>query len=150
MQPDDAAILREAHARLSARDPLDAGELRPIHGDVHFRNVLWSPEGPRWNDLENACLGPVEYDLAGIAWRGDEGTDEALAAYGEHSAERLELVTPYLALFLAAWTLDLAGRHPGRPSRRATGRVPGGWVRVTRHRVNAPHRTSLRSTRLTC
>ena len=126
LEPDDAAILREAHARLSARNALDARELRPIHGDVHFRNVLWSPDGPRWNDLENACLGPVEYDLAGITWRGDEGTDEALAAYGEHSAEWIELVMPYLALFLAAWTLDLAERHPRiRPA--ADERL--GWVR---------------------
>lgn len=108
----DAPILREAHERLTARGPLVDAVLRPVHGDVHFRNVLWSPDGPRWNDLENACLGPVEYDLAGIAWRGDEGTDEALAAYGAHNAERVELVTPYLALFLAAWTLDLAERHP--------------------------------------
>ena len=56
--------------------------------------MLWSPEGPRWNDLENACRGPIEYDLAGIAWRDDEGTEAALAAYGEHSAERLELARP--------------------------------------------------------
>ena len=126
LQPTDAAILREAHQQLSAREPLDDGDLRPVHGDVHFRNVLWSPEGPRWNDLENACLGPVEYDLAGIAWRGDEGTVEALTAYGVHNPDRLALVTPYLALFLAAWTLDLAERHPRvRPA--ADERL--GWVR---------------------
>lgn len=126
LQRTDAAILREAHARLSARTRLDANDLRPIHGDVHFGNVLWSPDGPRWNDLENACLGPVEYDLAGIAWRDDEGTAEALAAYAEHSAERIEHVTPYLVLFLAAWTLDLAGRHP-RVRWAADERL--GWVR---------------------
>ena len=39
LQPDDAAILREAHARLSAREPLEARELRPIHGEVHFRRT---------------------------------------------------------------------------------------------------------------
>lgn len=106
----EAAVLREAHARLA--DAPVAGPVRPIHGDVHFRNVLWSPDGPRWNDLENACLGPVEYDLAGLAWRGDNGTGEALRAYGPHSEQRLHEVTPFLALFLAAWTLDLAERHP--------------------------------------
>jgi hypothetical protein len=77
-----------------------------------FGNVLWTSHGPRWTDLENACIGPVEYDLSGIAWRAMDGTDHALAAYGPHDRERLQQVTPFLALFLAAWTLDLAKRHP--------------------------------------
>jgi Phosphotransferase enzyme family len=106
----EAEVLREAHARLAAA-PVTA-PVRPIHGDVHFRNVLWSADGPRWNDLENACVGPVEYDLAGLAWRGDDGTDEALLAYGPFSDDRVREVTPFLALFLAAWTLDLANRRP--------------------------------------
>jgi Phosphotransferase enzyme family len=110
LPPPEAEVLRDALARLAAT-PV-AGPVRPIHGDVHFRNVLWSPAGPRWNDLENACLGPVEYDLAGLAWRGDDGTDDALAAYGPFSDNRLRELTPFLALFLAAWTLDLAKRHP--------------------------------------
>jgi Phosphotransferase enzyme family len=109
LRPPDAAVLRQAHARLTAEPPIAA---RPLHGDVHFNNVLWTPEGPRWTDLENACVGPVEYDLAGLVWRDMDGTDEALAAYGAHDHERLRHVTPFLALFLAAWTLDLAERHP--------------------------------------
>jgi len=124
LRPDDAAVLREAHARLTTAP---VGDERPIHGDVHFRNVLWAPDGPRWNDLENTCVGPVEYDLAGLAWRGDDGTDDALAAYGPYEAERLRGVTPYLAVFLAAWTLDLAERQPQvRPS--ADERLA--WVRA--------------------
>jgi hypothetical protein len=109
LRPPDAALLREAHSRLTAL-PLSAE--RPLHGDVHFGNVLWTSQGPRWTDLENACVGPVEYDLAGLAWRAMDGTDQALAAYGVHDHERLGQVTPFLALFLAAWTLDLAERHP--------------------------------------
>ena len=111
LDSEHASVLREAHALLAAGEPLDEGELQPIHGDVHFRNVLWSPDGPRWTDLENACLGPVEYDLAGLAWRDEPGTREALEAYGEHDSERIRHMTPYLATFLAAWTLDLARRH---------------------------------------
>jgi hypothetical protein len=109
LRPPEAGVLRRAHARLSAL-PLVA--VRPLHGDAHFRNVLWTRQGPRWTDLENACLGPIEYDLAGLVWRDMYGTDQALAAYGVHDGERLGLVTPYLALFLAAWSLDIAERHP--------------------------------------
>jgi hypothetical protein len=85
---------------------------RPLHGDSHLRNILWGPDGPLWSDLENACRGPVEYDLACLSWRGQPGTAEALAAYGPHD-ERLrdELEAP-LALFLAAWTIVVVSRVP--------------------------------------
>jgi Ser/Thr protein kinase RdoA (MazF antagonist) len=106
---EDLERLRAAHAEL-ARRPRPSGG--PLHGDAHFRNVLWTPEGPRWSDLENACRGPVEFDLACIAWRGAPGTGEALAAYGRHDPELLEAVTPFLALFLAAWTIVVAERMP--------------------------------------
>lgn len=108
LREPEASVLREAHARLAV-EPSDA---RPLHGDAHFRNVLWAEDGPRWTDLENACIGPVEYDLAAIAWREMDGTEQALAAYGPYDEAELRRVTPFLAVFLAAWTLDLAERHP--------------------------------------
>ena len=109
LREPDAAVLRDALARLEAGATDDA---RPLHGDAHLRNVLWAEDGPRWTDLENACVGPIEYDLAAIAWRASDGTEEALAAYGRYDEDELARVTPFLAVFLAAWTLDLAERHP--------------------------------------
>ena len=35
-----------------------------------------APDGPRWTDFEDVCVGPVEWDLASMTI-----TDEALAAY---------------------------------------------------------------------
>lgn len=75
---------------------------RPIHGDAHLSNVLWSPEGPLWSDLENACRGPIEYDLACLRYRGLPEAETAIAAYGDHGD--IEAVMPLLALQLAAWT----------------------------------------------
>lgn len=49
---------------------------RPLHGDAHTGNVLLTPDGPRWTDLEDACVGPAEWDLASYTV-----TDEAVAAY---------------------------------------------------------------------
>ena len=96
--------LREVRATLR---PLRG---RPLHGDAHLANVLWSPDGPLWTDLENACEGPVEWDLACLAWREAPGTEAALAAYGSYDEARLAAVTPALSLFLAGWTAVAAER----------------------------------------
>jgi hypothetical protein len=123
---DDLAALREAHARLGASAVRDG---RPLHGDAHLRNILWSPDGPLWTDLENACRGPVEYDLAAIVWRRQEGMEEALAAYGPYDAELVERVTPSLALFLAAWTIPIVERDRWSEGGRAELRRRLDWVR---------------------
>jgi thiamine kinase-like enzyme len=119
-------MLREAHARLCA-EPVAEG--RPLHGDSHFRNILWSRDGPLWTDLENACTGPVEYDLAALAWRGMDGTAEALAAYGAYDPKIVEGVTPFLALFLTAWTIPIVERDRSSPGGRAEARRRLDWVR---------------------
>jgi Phosphotransferase enzyme family len=123
---DDLATLRKAHERL-AREPVTPG--RPLHGDAHFRNILWSRRGPLWTDLENACSGPVEYDLAALVWRTEEGLDEALAAYGPYQPELVERVMPFLALFLAAWTIPIVERDGWSEGGRAALRRRIGWVR---------------------
>lgn len=106
---EDLEALRATQAKLS-REQLPRG--RPLHGDAHLGNLLWTPAGPRWSDLENACSGPVEWDLACIAWRQAPGTSEAIAAYGAHDADLVEAAFPFLALFLAAWTVVVAERRP--------------------------------------
>jgi Phosphotransferase enzyme family len=123
---DDLAALREAHARLSA-EPVPQGT--PLHGDAHLRNILWSSSGPLWSDLENVCAGPVEYDLAAVIWRRQEGMHEALAAYGAYDAEVVERVTPFLAVFLAAWTIRVVERDRGSAGGRAELRRRLDWVR---------------------
>jgi Ser/Thr protein kinase RdoA (MazF antagonist) len=102
---EELAALRRAVARLP---PLPPGQ--PVHGDAHLRNVLWTPDGPLWTDLENACSGPVEYDLAALTWHDVPGSGEALAAYGAHDPDDVDAAQPALTLFLAAWTIVVAGR----------------------------------------
>jgi len=92
-----------ARARLAKLDFVE----QPIHGDAHQRNALITPAGPLWADLENVCRGPVEYDLACMAWRtkvhGWDGGPDALSAYGPHDAELVEELMPVLAAFLVPW-----------------------------------------------
>jgi hypothetical protein len=112
---EDLAALRQAHERLAL--PIEDA-WRPIHGDSHFNNVLWSPDGPLWTDLENACRGPIEYDLACLLWRAAPGTEDAVAAYGSYDAGLAARLEPYLAVFLAAWTIVVVERDP-RPGAKA-------------------------------
>lgn len=111
----ELAALRAAHERLAS--PAPEG-WRPLHGDSHFNNVLWSPDGPLWTDLENACVGPIEYDLACLLWRGAPGTERAVKAYGPYDAELVGRVEPFLALFLAVWTIAVIERVPTEGGRQ--------------------------------
>ena len=53
--------------RLASLEPvLPAGAL---HGDVAPDNVLATASGPRWIDLDFACLGMREYDVAAVVRR---------------------------------------------------------------------------------
>jgi Ser/Thr protein kinase RdoA (MazF antagonist) len=37
--------------------------LRRLHGDCHPGNILWTPDGPHFVDLDDACMGPAVQDL---------------------------------------------------------------------------------------
>jgi aminoglycoside phosphotransferase (APT) family kinase protein len=82
----------------------------PIHGDAHLRNILWTPEGPLWSDLENICRGPREYDVACIRFRPLPETEEAIVGYGDHDEEAVNGALVYVTLFLAAVTQLVAAR----------------------------------------
>lgn len=34
-----------------------------LHGDLHLGNILWTPDGPGFVDLDDACNGPAVQDL---------------------------------------------------------------------------------------
>ncbi|MFC3138792.1 serine/threonine protein kinase [Shewanella submarina] len=34
-----------------------------LHGDLHPGNILWTPDGPGFVDLDDACMGPAVQDL---------------------------------------------------------------------------------------
>lgn len=78
---EDRAFLKRAYERLGRR--LEAFSIRgaPIHGDAHMGNVFVTPDGPLWTDFETACLGPREWDAAGVPHLpAFEPLDPALAA----------------------------------------------------------------------
>jgi hypothetical protein len=114
--PDKQLMLEAIDSARERLAKLDLVE-QPIHGDAHQRNALIAAGGPLWADLENVCRGPIEYDLACMAWRtkvhGWDGGPDALAAYGPHDGDLVEQLMPVLAAFLVPWNAKMIpSGHP--------------------------------------
>jgi len=97
-----AQILRAAAERLTP-PPLAR---QAIHGDAHFENV---PADGVWQDFDEACLGPKEWDIACMVHRWavfgelEHETHEALVAYGPYDREVVDTLQPLVVLGIAAW-----------------------------------------------
>jgi Ser/Thr protein kinase RdoA (MazF antagonist) len=98
--PEQLDRVRHASAVCAAALPPDRGDGRTLHGDAHWGNVLVAPHGLLWSDFEDACRGPVEWDLACLVRRAGRS---ALDAYGDDRPTEAEL-----APFLAARRLQIA------------------------------------------
>ncbi len=94
--------------RLQAlRDELgtpDAGR-RPLHGDTHLGNVLMTPRGALWCDLETACRGPLEWDLVQLP-------AAARRVFGPVDERLLERLSELRSVTVAVWCWADAGRSP--------------------------------------
>jgi hypothetical protein len=91
---DDLALARREHARIDAvfgsperfAAAFPHAAVQPIHGDAPTHNVLMTADGPVVTDLEHACLGPVEWDLALTGLASDY--DRATVLRGGRPADR--------------------------------------------------------------
>jgi Phosphotransferase enzyme family len=63
LAPSDRQFLLSVYSSL--RTALDRLPVRlvPILGDTHLGNVFITFDGALWNDFEDACLGPSEWDI---------------------------------------------------------------------------------------
>jgi Phosphotransferase enzyme family len=92
-------------------------EGQALHGDAHLLNCIQTAAGPIWHDLETACRGPREYDLAALVLddRSDGSDPEAqraIAAYGSYDEELLDQALPVYAAWLAASFMVAVARRP--------------------------------------
>jgi Phosphotransferase enzyme family len=96
-----------------------------LHGDASMSNLLRTDSGLVWNDLEDVCVGPVAWDIAGLVAsaraRGQSATfvEELLAAYGEPGVEGLEAFLEAHALYDVVWQAFEARRRPRAMKRAA-------------------------------
>lgn len=99
---DEGKILREVAERLT----LPSLPQQAIHGDAHFENCA---AGGMWQDFDDACIGPREWDVASMTHRwvvfGELETDiwEALSAYGPYDIDATEKLQPLVVLAIATW-----------------------------------------------
>jgi phosphotransferase family enzyme len=92
-------------------------EGQALHGDAHLFNCIQTATGPCWHDLETACRGPREYDLAALVLDDrSQGPDRearvALAAYGPYEEDLLEQALPVYSSWLAASFMVAVARRP--------------------------------------
>jgi Ser/Thr protein kinase RdoA (MazF antagonist) len=88
-----------------------------LHGDAHLDNCLPTAAGLVWHDLETACRGPREYDLAALML--DDRSREpvhaaraARAAYGSYDSDLLDEAVPIYAAWVAASFMLAVDRRP--------------------------------------
>ena len=129
IDPADIAMLRCGFAVISGEiEALDLSQ-QPLHGDAHKKNVLKTRNGLVWTDFEDACSGPIEWDLACFVRTSLEPREAALASYGAQLD--LDRLSPFFAardLQGAAWGAILTTRFPDRKERAAE------WMTVARSR----------------
>ncbi len=107
--PATTAGMRRAFEQVLPRLPDDAPE-QALHGDPHPGNLLKAAGGWTWADLEDACAGPVAWDLACVATSTRVDCHAALRAYGP--VPDLEPWIELRRLHAAVWTCLYAERLP--------------------------------------
>jgi hypothetical protein len=107
---DDVELLCE----LASRELPDG---QALHGDAHLFNCIQTAAGPIWHDLETACRGPREFDLAALVLDDRSGDSDpeariAIAAYGDYDEELLDQALPVYAGWVAASFMVAVARRP--------------------------------------
>jgi hypothetical protein len=88
-----------------------------IHGDASMSNLLRTDNGLIWNDLEDVCVGPVHWDVAGlIVDARARGESEAfvadfLRAYGGLELGELDDFIAAHLLYMTIWPAFAAQRR---------------------------------------
>ena len=75
--------------------------LVPILGDAHLGNVFITSDGALWNDFEDACLGPREWDIGFLP-------KPELAAFEPFNRDALVELGYLRSLCVSVWCWALA------------------------------------------
>jgi hypothetical protein len=122
LAPQDRDLLRSHLQELTPSVFESSLPAQAIHGDASIGNLLRAGNGLIWNDLEDACVGPVHWDVAGLilearAFGGSEAfVAEFLRAYGELELEELDDFIAAHVLYTTIWQAFHAQRRPQTPN----------------------------------
>ena len=96
LSTEDRVFLRNAFSDLmQSLDGFTFPE-QGLHGEPHVGNYLSTGAGLRWIDFEDACQGPLEWDLAFLA-------EEARAVFENVDRPLLELLMTLNSARVATW-----------------------------------------------
>ena len=129
VDPADLFMLRRGYFEIAAKIDALGLQDQPLHGDAHKKNVLKTSRGLGWTDFEDACRGPLEWDVACFVRTSGEERKTALTSYG--SPIQPEHLEPFFAardLQGALWGAILSTRFPDRRERAEE------WLAVCRAR----------------
>jgi hypothetical protein len=96
MAPVDRAFLRAAFTDLMRRLDERTFPERWLHGEPHAGNYLLTPAGLRWIDFEDACRGPMEWDLAFLP-------EDGVATFKDVDVDLLALLQTLNSARVATW-----------------------------------------------
>ena len=109
LTPRDRDLLR-SHLRDLTPSVFESSlPAQAIHGDASISNLLRTNTGLVWNDLEDTCVGPVHWDVAGLVTaaraRGCSETfvTDFLRAYGGPDLEDLDDFIAAHLLYTTVW-----------------------------------------------
>ncbi len=91
--------------------------VQAIHGDASISNLLRTHNGLIWNDLEDACVGPVHWDIAGLITdarargEGEAFAVDFLRAYGGLDLEELNDFIAAHLVYTTVWQAFTAQGH---------------------------------------
>jgi hypothetical protein len=102
--PDRTFLLKNLdHLRASAS--CLSRDMTPIHGDAHLRNVFITAEGARWDDFEDVCVGPREWDISWFYEKAD------LALFEPLDRELVLTLHCMHKLCIAVWCYEDPAKH---------------------------------------
>ncbi|HQP35296.1 MAG TPA: aminoglycoside phosphotransferase family protein [Polyangiaceae bacterium] len=100
----ELAMLRRVADRLLPALREAVSPAQTLHGDAHVYNMISTSRGLLWNDFEDTCRGPIEWDLSSLI----DPDGKALAAYaGAPSIETVEAFRKARILHGTVWVLAL-------------------------------------------
>jgi hypothetical protein len=103
MSLQDALFLQTLFERALKRLASFRWSAHALHGDPHSGNVVLTPHGPLWLDLESVCSGPLEWDLCALP-------DCARSA--GHDRDLLAVLRTLRSACVVAWCAAKAPQSP--------------------------------------
>jgi hypothetical protein len=102
---EDRLFLRDLYRTIMETLGSPALENRALHGDCHPQQTIATAAGLLWLDFESACLGPREWDLAGM-------DRQAIKSYGSMDGALLAVLKTARALCVTVWCWTQPDRDP--------------------------------------